>query len=94
VSSPAGQRWGNSSRSRRGHPIGHLVQSITEQMAVLIKRHGRRSVPQHLLHHLDVGARRDRQRRGGMAQLVRVEAGTADLGGRGGERTSAEDRCA
>jgi len=45
VSSPAGQRWGNSSRSRRGHPIGHLVQSITEQIAVLIKRRGRRRVP-------------------------------------------------
>ena len=40
-------------------------------MAVLVERHRRRLVPQHLLHHLDVRTAGDRQARCCVAQFVR-----------------------
>jgi hypothetical protein len=39
-----GQHSGNSSVASRRHPVRDLVQSIAEQVAVLVERHGRRSV--------------------------------------------------
>jgi hypothetical protein len=36
---------GNSSFTRGRHPLGHLVQSIAEQVAVLVEGHRRGGVP-------------------------------------------------
>ena len=64
--------------TRRVHSIGHNIEPITEQVAVLVKRHRGRLVAKHLLHNLHISTRGDSQRRRSMAQLVRVETGNAD----------------
>ena len=47
--------------SRRVHCVGHNIEPITEQVAVLVERHGRRLMAQHLLNHLDVSPGGDSQ---------------------------------
>src|SRR5215217_2169349 len=47
---PIGQRRG----PRGVHRVGHHVQPIAEQVAVLVERHRRGLVAEHLLHDLDV----------------------------------------
>jgi hypothetical protein len=66
------------SGTRCVHRIGHDVQAVTEQVAVEVERHGGRLVPEHLLDHLDICAGRDRQRRRGVPQLVRVKTGDVE----------------
>jgi hypothetical protein len=50
--------------------VGDVVETIVEEVAVLVERHGRRLVSEHLLHDLDVGAGRDGQAGGGVTELV------------------------
>ena len=64
--------------TRRVHSIGHNIEPITEQVAVMVKRHGCRLVAKHLLHNLHISTRSNSQGRGCMAQFVRVETGNAD----------------
>lgn len=59
------------------HPIGQVVESVREQVAVEVQGHRGRVVPQHHLHHLRISSGRDRQRRRSVPQLVRVEASAA-----------------
>jgi hypothetical protein len=47
--------------ARRVHSVRYNVQSIAEQVAVLIKRHGRGLVAEHLLHDLHIRTRGDSQ---------------------------------
>nr|WP_235508949.1 hypothetical protein [Aeromicrobium sp. Root236] len=73
-----GQHSGNSRLSALGsacqiHRVGDLVEAILEEMSVRVEGHRGRGMTEHLLDDLDVSARRDRQRRGSVAQLVRVQ---------------------
>ena len=68
-------------RARRVHGIGYNVQPIAEQMAVLIQRHRRRLVAEHLLHNLDVSAAGYSQSGGRMPECVWVEARNAQRRG-------------
>nr|WP_246161768.1 hypothetical protein [Aeromicrobium ginsengisoli] len=78
-----GQHSGNSRLSALGsacqiHRVGDLVEAVLEEMSVRVEGHRRRAVAEHLLHDLDVSTGRDRQRRGSVAQLVRVQIRNAD----------------
>ena len=59
-----------------------VVEAIGIQMAVEVKRHGRRLVAEHLLHDLHVGSRGDRKAGGGVPQFVRMQAWNAERVGR------------
>nr|WP_236551762.1 hypothetical protein [Aeromicrobium sp. 9AM] len=81
-----GQHSGNSRLSALGrasqiHGVGDLVEAVLEEMSVRVEGHRRRAVAEHLLYDFDVSARRDRQRRGCVAELVWVQIWNAD--GRG-----------
>jgi hypothetical protein len=47
-----GRHSGNSSFACGRHPLRDLVQSVAEQVAVLVERHRRSGVPEHLLETL------------------------------------------
>jgi hypothetical protein len=71
---PTGQHWDDSSGARGRHPLGHLVQAIAEQVAVLVRRHGRGGVSEQLLDQLHGTACGDREPRRGVPELVRLKA--------------------
>ena len=73
-----GQHSGNSSGARRRHRLGHLVQPVAEEVPVLVQRHRRRGVPEHLLNDLHVGAGGDGQGRRGVPQFVGIQARQPD----------------
>lgn len=67
--------WGTSGGThRRVHAVREIVEAIREQVAVEVERQRRRLVSEHLLDDLHVRARGDRERGGGVSELVRVEA--------------------
>ncbi|NEK86033.1 hypothetical protein GCU60_09700 [Blastococcus saxobsidens] len=53
------------------HPVGQRGQVVVEQAGVHVQRHGRRGVPEHPLDALDGRAAGDRERGGGVPQVVR-----------------------
>jgi len=59
------------------HAVRDCVEVVLEQIGVGIEGHRCRSVAEHLLHGLDVGAGADRQRRSGVAEVVGVTRGKA-----------------
>jgi len=56
-----GNKWANSRTSRSVQSVGYVVELVAEQVPVQVQRHRRRLVPEHLLHHLHIRARRDRK---------------------------------
>ncbi len=52
---------------------GDRVEVIAEQARVYLERHRSRLVTEHLLHGLDIGPGRDRERSGGVPEVVETE---------------------
>nr|WP_238384812.1 hypothetical protein [Ornithinicoccus soli] len=74
------------------HRVGDLVEPVVEQVTVGVHGHRRRGVAEHVLDDLDIGTGRDRQARGGVPQLVRMQAGKSDRPRGRIEAAAAEDR--